>query len=162
MNDLRQMENESTKDWASRVKARVTSLENCWLNLRKHASGITATAASQVSIHHADAQGFKQDPMRVQALEEFMACIIITKCCHNTCWEMRKSHSSLFAGGKFDPCPKTVAKAVEMPNDKANKSKHPPPSQPKKQQPNQNKESNVGQTGIVLVFRLHWMAQSMN
>ena len=139
VNDLRQMENESTKDWASRVKTRVSSLENCWLNTRKHASGTSATAstaaeASQASIHHADTQEFKDDPMRVQAVEEHMACIIIAKCHHNTCWEMKKNHSSLFAGGKLDPHPKTVAEAVEMLNDKANESKHPPPQQPKKQE----------------------------
>ena len=71
-----------------------------------------------------------------------MAHIIITKCHHNLCWEMKESHARLHAGGTIDPCPKTVAKAMEMLNDKANKSKHPPPQQPKKQQPNQNKDSN--------------------
>ena len=144
VNDLRQMENESTKDWASRVKTRVSSLESYWLNIRKHASGSGSDedTAQLLSILHVDPTSFKEDPMRVQAVEEHLAHIVVTKCCHNTCWEMKKNHSSLHAGGKLDPHPKTVAEAMEMLNDKANKSRHPPPQQPKKQQPNQNKDSN--------------------
>ena len=63
------MERESTEDWATRVKSRVTSLESHWINLRKHAQGPEQSTEATAFI---DTKTFQADPLRVQALEEFI------------------------------------------------------------------------------------------
>ena len=80
-----------------------------------------------------------------------MAFTIVHKAHHQTCQLMKEHLAIQFAGGN-DLCPKTVAGAMEMSNDKANKIKAPPEAQQQSQpksdsQPKEESARSFAQKG---------------